>query len=142
MLYDVRLVFLTWFPVEDHLGGCVCIWTCAETGWIMELRYTQWRRREIPEVLHQWKNRCMLPVEIILIPPPVFIYSLGYISESNLQKVASVTLIIYVLCVSYYFNYTSMKKGCSSDFCVFLWHKHQLNVCHCFLMKFFFPAFL
>lgn len=57
-----------------------------------------------------------------------------------LHKVASVTLIICVFYVLYYLNYTSMKKGCSSDFHIFLWHKHWLNVCHCFMI--FFPTFL
>lgn len=53
----------------------------------------------------------------------------------HLHKVASATLIIYVLYLLYYFIYISMKKGCSSDFHLLLWHKHQLMY-HCFSLKF------
>lgn len=58
----------------------------------------------------------------------------------HLHKVASVTLIIYVLYLMYYFIYISMKKGCSSDFHLLLWHKHQLNVL--FLSEVFFQLSL
>lgn len=61
------------------------------------------------------------------------------------QKVVSVTLIIRVLYVPYYFIYTSRKKGCCFDFHVFLWHKNQFNICCCFPVKvlgFFSPTFL
>lgn len=52
----VCLVFLTWFPVEGGPGGFLCIQTCAEAGWMVELRYRQQRRTENLEVLHQWKE--------------------------------------------------------------------------------------
>lgn len=57
----------------------------------------------------------------------------------HLQKLSSVTLIIYMLYLLYYF--ISMEKGCRSDFHLLLWHKQQLNV-SLFLTEVFFQLSL
>lgn len=117
--------------------GWVHVWPYPETGWMVELRYIQGRRREIPKVLHQWKNHCLLPTEIVLIPLSVFIFHFHLFVNPSSESCLSHFYHLCIVC-TILFQLHFHEERLQLWFPCILWRKHQLNVCHCFPMQFSF----